>query len=214
MIDQLHPRTLVREHTARLLVRMGAWKDALYVGRTAPIDQDEHFPNVCIFTQNERTLNMNNDLEARQELTLLIEVRMKRTANMQGQWDAIEGLPALPAQSQPADRVLDSACFIIEKIIMAEFSRTRVKLGGEDFDFDQINELNTDLTPMGDGAVPFILAQIEFKLCFNRCFDAKPLDTCPLEYFLGEIQHKTCREDGQEVPVQNRSLQPVLPAPP
>jgi hypothetical protein len=212
--DRLHPRTLVREHAARLLVRMGAWDQALYVGRTAPIDQDEHFPNVCIFTQNERTLTMNNQHEAKQELSLLVEVRMKRMANMAAPWSHIEGLPNLPAQTQDADGVLDSACLIIENIIMAEFSHTRLTLGGERFDFEQVNEINTDLTPSGEGAVPFILAQIEFKLVYNHCYPAKVPETCPLEYALGVMRHKDCGDTGEPVPVQTRTLQPALPAPP
>lgn len=211
---QLHPRTLVREHAARLLVRMGAWDRALFVGRTAPFDQDDHFPNVCIFTQSERTLTKNNQHEAKQELSLLIEVRMKRVANMSAPWPHIQGLPNHPAQSQNADRDLDSACLIIENLIMAEFSHTRLTLGGEIFDFEEINEINTDISGSGEGAVPFVLAQVEFKLVYNHCYQAKVPQTCPLEYLLGEMRHKACADTGEAVPVENRTLQPVLPAPP
>lgn len=205
-----HPRTLVREHIARLLVRNGAWADALFVDRSAPISEDDHFPNVCIYTQSERTLEVPNDHEFKQELNVLIEVREMRRADMAAPWANIEGLPKQPAQAHNASRLLDDACEAIEGLVVAEFSRTRLVIEGVELDFEQINEINTDISHSGEGSVPYALAQIEFKLCYRKCFDAKVLDTCPLEYMLGEMRHTGCTTEGAAVPIQTRHLQPEL----
>lgn len=209
-----HPRTLVREHVARLLVRNGAWDEAIFVDRVSPIQEDDPFPNVCIYTQSERTVLMNTQHSAQQELTLLIEVREKRHPDMAMPWAHIEGLPNLPGQSHNMGRLLDDACEQIEALVMAEFSRTRLELDGESFDFDQVNEINTDISPSGEGSVPMILAQIEFKLVYSRCFEVTEPTICPLEYTLGAMRHRVGTSEGaKDVPIQKRDLQPALPAP-
>ena len=81
-----HTRTLVREHLARELVKRGAWKDSIYVDRATPIDDQDNWPNVCIFTQSERTTERKGNGSWMQELSLLIEVRERRQPDMDNAW--------------------------------------------------------------------------------------------------------------------------------
>lgn len=186
-----HPRTLVREHLARALVRHGAWEDALFINRAAPISDDEHYPNVCIYTQTERTVRMLNAHEAEKELSLLIEVRERRR-DMLCPWPAVDGLPSKPATTQHADRLLDDCCEQIEAIVVALFSKTRLVIDGIEIDFQQLGEINTDISQSGEGVVPYTLAQIECKLIYRHCYAPLDLDTCPLQALLGVIQHTGC----------------------
>lgn len=186
-----HPRTLVREHLARALVRNGAWADALFINRAAPISDDEHYPNVCIYTQNERTLRMINAHEAEKELDLLIEVRERRR-DMLCPWPAVQGLPSKPATTQHADRLLDDCCEQIEAIVVALFSKSRLVIDGIEIDFQQLGEINTDISQSGEGVVPYTLAQIECKLIYRHCYAPPDPDTCPLGHLLGEIRHTGC----------------------
>lgn len=210
-----HPRTLIRKHLAKTLVQAGAWGDAVFVNRVAPISDDEVFPNICIYTQNERTLNPTHQHELRQELSLLVEVREKRRTDLPQSWAYGGAAYEAPAAMRGADDLLDSACDAIESVVMSEFSQTRLTIDGEILDLEEVSEINTEISQSADGIVPFTLAQIEFKVVYKRCFERLDLTLCPLEYFLGEIRHTGCsNEPGSIVPVQLRSLQPALGAPP
>lgn len=212
-----HPRELIRKHLARTLVRAGAWADAIFVNRAVPIDESEHFPNVCIFSQNERTLAMTNQHEAKQELALLVEVREMRQANLQQSWRQSDGTTGgLPTLAGADDR-LDDACEVIENIVLQQFSNTRLNIDGVLIDFDEVSEVNTDISNSAEGIVPFLLAQIEFKVVYRRCFEVLDPISCSLEFLLGEIRHTGCTGppgSSSVVPVQTRHLQPLLAAPP
>jgi hypothetical protein len=188
-----HTRTLVREHLARELVNRGAWKDSIYVDRATPIEEDDNWPNVCIYTQSERTVESSGNSAWRQELSLLVEVRHRREADMSNAWSRnIPGMPNHGAQTADASRLLDDACKVIEQIVVQTFSRRNVKIEGENIRFEQIASLVTDITRSADGEIPYLLAQIEFKLMYEKCVDPLPLDTCPLEHIFGEQIIKTC----------------------
>ena len=207
-----HPRTLIREHMARTLVRNGAWADAVFVSRTTPISEDDHFPNVCIYTQSERTRETTSAHTARQEVSLLIEVRERRDANMLQPWRHIDGLPNIGAQTSSADRLLDDACLAIENLVFKTFSQRDLVIDGVQIFFHPITEVNTDITQSGDGIVPFCMAQIEFKLTYEACFDLPEVDTCPLLNLLGEIRQTPCSPSDpppQAVPVTVRFAVPA-----
>lgn len=186
-----HPRTLVREHLARELVNRGAWADAVFVDRATPIEEEEVWPNVCIYTNSDRTSEfLTNDVR-KQELSLLVEIREKRPQRHLQQ-PAIEGMPFKPAQTGSATRLLDDACSAIEQLVFELFNNTRVTVEGQELLFDPLTEINTDLLRSAEGEVPHVLAQIEFKLIYQACFENPGPSTCALERFFGDIRHKTC----------------------
>ena len=203
-----HARTMIREHLARTLVRNGAWADAVFVSRATPISDDDHFPNVCIYTQSERTLSTTSAHAARQEVTLLIEVRERRAPDMLQPWRHIEGMPSVGGQTNPVDVQLDQACAAIENIVFANFSNADLKVGDVDIHFFQINEINTDITLSGEGVVPFALAQMEFKVVYEACFDLPEIETCPLLNLLGSLRQAPCRagDDGATTVAVNLHL--------
>lgn len=195
-MTQAHTRTLVREHIARQLVNAGAWVDSVYVDRATALSEDEPWPNICIYTQAERTKEVLGPLTRKQELSLLIEVRDKRTPDMQQHWRRnVEGLPNHPAQTGDASRKLDDACLIIEQVVFQTFSRKRLVLEGYTLDFDQIAEINTDLARSAEGEVPHVLAQIEFKLNYAACTEKVDIASCPLELMFGGVHYKTCNPE-------------------
>ena len=190
-----HPRQLIREHIARELVRRGAWDRAVFINRRTPIDQEDHFPNLCIYTQSERTSDkLNNDVR-KQELALLIEVRTQRAPDMLQPWRHIDGLPAHPAQTTPADATLDDACEAVEQVVFGLFGRPgRIALRGTEIDFEGIEEVNTDISGSADGEVPHELAQLEFRLHYYACTPEPGPDTCPLTRLFGQVIAKVCDE--------------------
>jgi hypothetical protein len=189
-----HTRTLVREHIARQLVNAGAWADAIYIDRATALSDDENWPNICIYTQTERTKQTLGPNTRKQTLSLLIEVRERRTPDMQQHWRRnVEGMPQHPAQTGDASRKLDDACKVIEDLVIQLFSKKRLVLEGTTLDFDQIDEVNTDLARSAEGEVPHVLAQIEFKLDYAACTDRVDLASCPLELMFGEIRFQTCK---------------------
>lgn len=191
-----HTRTLVREYLARQLVKAGAWADAIYVDRATAIDENDTWPNICIYTQNERTKEVLGPNARKQTLSLLIEVRERRTPDMQQHWRRnIEGMPPHPAQTGDASRLLDDVCVVLEQVVFQLFSRKRLLLEGYTLDFDQIEEVNTDLARSAEGEVPHVLAQIEFKLNYAACTERVDLASCPLELLFGEIRFQTCKPD-------------------
>jgi hypothetical protein len=188
-----HTRTLVREHIARELVNRGAWDRAVFVDPATAIDDDEHFPNICIYTQSERTTDRMGNNAWGQELSLLIEVRAKRPTDMNMPWsDNIAGMPNHPGQTGNTSRVLDDACAAIEQIIIATFHRRNVKVEGQTLSFEAVSGINTDITRDAGSKHLYVLAQIEFKLNYQRCIDPLPPESCPLEHIFGEQIIKTC----------------------
>jgi hypothetical protein len=188
-----HTRTLVREHLARELVNRGAWKNSIYVDRATPIEEDDNWPNVCIYTQSERTVESSGNSAWLQELSLLVEVRHRREADMSNAWSRnISGLPNHGAQTADASRLLDDACELIEQLVIQTFHRRVVNVDDEKLQFEPITGINTDITRSADGEIPYVLAQIEFKLMYEKCVDPLPPDTCPLEHIFGEQMFKTC----------------------
>lgn len=199
-----HTRTLVREHLARELVNRGAWQDSIYVDRATPLDDQDHWPNVCIFTQSERTTERKGNGSWMQGLSVLIEVRERRQPDMDNAWSRnIAGMPNHAAQTASASRLLDDACEAIEQIVIQTFSRSRVVVEGKQLSFDAISEINTDITRDVTGEIPYVLAQIEFKLNYERCVDPLPPESCPLEHVLGEIRFKTCSVGDKPVETRN-----------
>lgn len=186
-----HPRTLIREDLGRELVRRGAWADAVFVDRATPIEEEDVWPNVCVYTQTDRTSEFLTNAARRQELSLLVEVRAKRPNGVH-QAAAIEGMHHHPAQTGKASRLLDDACEVIEKIVFERYNNRTVELEGQTLIFDPISEINTDLSRNAEGEVPHVMAQIEFKLLYTACFPPLPPQTCPLEFVWGEINHVTC----------------------
>ena len=202
-----HTRTLVREHLARELVNRGAWKDSIYVDRATPLDDQDNWPNVCLFTQNERTTERKANGSWMQGLSLLIEVRERRKPDMDNAWSRnIAGMPSHAAQTASASRLLDDACEAIEQIVIQTFSRQNLVFEGEKLFFDAIDGINTDITRSAEGEIPYVLAQIEFKLNYERCVEPLPPESCPLEHVLGEIRFKTC--SASDVPVVTRNDMP------
>lgn len=199
-----HMRTLLREHVARLLVRNGAWESAVFVSRATGIDENTPFPNVCIFTQSERTITDRTTKEFEQEITLLIEVREHREATMELPWPHVSGLANIGAQTQHADRLLDDSCNAIEQIIVTNLSGQSFSAEGVELYVDEITQINTDLSYSSDGIVPYALAQMEFRLIYKSCFAPLPIDNCPLTSLLGEIRHKQCGDLGNPVGVSVR----------
>jgi hypothetical protein len=188
-----HTRTLVREHIARELVNRGAWDKAVFVDPATAIDDDEHFPNICIYTQSERTTDRMGNNAWGQELSLLIEVRAKRPTDLNMPWsDNTAGMPNHSGQTGNTSRVLDDACAAIEQIIIATFHRRNVKVEGQTLSFEAVSGINTDITRDASSKHLYVLAQIEFKLNYQRCIDPLPPDTCPLEHIFGEQMFKTC----------------------
>lgn len=186
-----HPRTLIREDLGRELVRRGAWHDAVFVDRTTPIEEDDVWPNICVYTQTDRTSEFLDNESRRQELRLLVEVRAKRSNGVRPA-AAIAGMPNKPAQTGDASRLLDDACEIIERIVFERYNLRQIDIEGQILVFDAITEVNTDLNRNAEGAVPHVMAQVEFVLVYTACFPALPPETCPLEYIWGEINHVTC----------------------
>ena len=197
-----HPRQLIREHIARELVPRGAWDRAVFVNRRTPIDQEDHFPNLCIYTQSERTSDkLNNDVR-RQELALLIEVRTQRVPDMLQPWRHIDGLPAHPAQTTPADATLDDACEAVEQVVFGLFGRPgRITVRGVEIDFEGIEEVNTDISGSAEGEVPHELAQLEFRLHYYACTPEIESDTCPLTSLFGRITPVVCDENASPVDI-------------
>ncbi|HYW57681.1 MAG TPA: hypothetical protein VE934_12015 [Polaromonas sp.] len=210
-----HPRTLVREDLGRQLVQRGAWASAVFVDRAAPLEEDGPWPNVCIYTNSDRTLEILTNDVRQQELSVLVEVRAKRDPSALHQTPGIEGMPHHPADTGRATRALDNACETIERIVFERFNNTRLELEGMELDFDPITEINTDLTRSADGEVPHVLAQIEFKVIYKACFAPLGPETCPLEHFFGQIKHLACNEEDPAngrlpVPATVHRLQPEL----
>lgn len=194
-----HPRQLIREHIARELVRRGAWDSAIFVSRRTPIDQDDHFPNLCIYTPSERTESRTNDDTRKQELQVVVEVRTERVPDMVRPWHRVDGLPAHPALSHPAPATLDEACWALEQVVFSIFGRpARLVLQGTPIDIDGITEVNTDLNGSADGEVPYELAIVEFRVVYWVCVPALEPDACPLTTFYGAIQHVPCTEPPAE----------------
>jgi hypothetical protein len=188
-----HTRTLVREHLARELVRRGAWADAVFVDPATAIADDEHFPNICIYTQSERTTDRMGNNAWGQELSLLIEVRAKRPDDMNLPWsDNIAGMPNHPGQTGNTSRVLDDVCQDIEKIIISTFHRRNVKVEGQTLSFEAVSGINTDITRDASSEHLYVLAQIEFKLNYQHCIDPLPPESCPLEHIFGMQVVKPC----------------------
>jgi hypothetical protein len=188
-----HTRTLIREHLARELVRRGAWADAVFVDPATAIADDEHFPNICIFTQSERTTDRMGNNAWGQELSLLIEVRAKRPSDMDVPWsDNIAGTPNHPGQTGNTSRVLDDACEEIEKIIISTFHRRKVKAEGQTLSFEAVSGISTDITRDANSEHLYVMAQIEFKLNYQHCIDPLPPESCPLEHIFGQQIVKTC----------------------
>ena len=186
-----HPRTLIREDLGRELVRRGAWQEAVFVDRATPIEEDDIWPNICVYTQTDRTSEFFSNDARRQELSLLVEVRAKRPNGVQ-QAAAIEGMPNHPAQTGKGSRLLDDACEIIERMVFERYNNRTIEIEGYAITFDPITEVNTDLNRNADGEVPHVMAQIEFKLVYTACFPPLPPETCPLEFIWGDINHVTC----------------------
>lgn len=193
-MTQPHTRTLVREHLARQLVNAGAWDSAIYLDRATALSDDDTWPNICIYTQSERTQQTLGPLNRKQELSLLVEVREKRTPDMVQYWQRnVAGMPQHAAQTGDASRLLDDACNIIEQIVFNLFNRKRLVLENTTLEFDQISEVNTDLARSAEGEVPCVLAQIEFKLVYTACTERIDLASCPLEKIFGEVRFQTCK---------------------
>lgn len=190
-----HSRTLVREHLGRELVRRGAWESSVFLDRATPIDGDDVWPNVCVYTNADRTSENFGDDAKKQELSLLVEIRARREPNGQNHGAAVAGMPEHPAQTGKASEILDTACAAIERIVFENFNDRQLKIEGQSLVFDLITEVNTELHRNADGEVPHVMAQIEFKLIYTACFPPLPPDTCPLELVLGDIFHKTCNPD-------------------
>ncbi len=203
-----HPRTLIREHMARELVRRGAWADAIFVCRSTPFTDEDHFPNVCVYTDGERTRNTLGQQLLEQELSLLIEIRVARTPDMHQPWRHVDGLPAHPGQTASADRELDECCEVIESIVFSQFSNTSVDVEGQRITTDEISEVNTDIARSAEGDVPYVFAQIEFKLIYRACYPEPEVDTCPLEKVLGEQRHRVCGVEGLGIHVPASPPQP------
>lgn len=204
-----HPRTLIREHAAREIVRRGAYSEAVFVNRVAPFSDEDHFPNVCIYTDNESTAKVVNAQNFDQQLILLFEIRERRSPDMLQPWRAIDGMPAHPAQVTCADRLLDDVCEQIEAVVFAAFNLATFTVEGQKIQTGEITEVNTEISRGGDGDVPYMLAQLEFKLSYQACYPAAPIDTCPLEHFFGVQRHNTNGIEGQSVPVS--LFRPSLP---
>jgi hypothetical protein len=203
-----HPRTLIREHMARELVRRGAWADAIFVCRSTPFTDEDHFPNVCVYTDGERTRNTLGQQLLEQELSLLIEIRVARTPDMHQPWRHVDGLPAHPGQTASADRELDECCEVIESIVFSQFSNTSVDVEGQRITTDEISEVNTDIARSAECDVPYVFAQIEFKLIYRACYPEPEVDTCPLEKVLGEQRHRVCGVEGLGIHVTASTPQP------
>ncbi|NVM87630.1 hypothetical protein FHT32_001269 [Variovorax sp. SG517] len=203
-----HPRTLIREHMARELVRRGAWADSVFVSRSTPFSDEDHFPNVCVYTDGERTRNALGQQLLEQELALLIEVRIARTPDAHQPWRHVDGLPSHPAQTTAADRELDECCEAIESIVFGQFSNTSVVVEGQKITIDEISEVNTEIARSSEGEVPYVLAQIEFKLVYRACYPVPNVNTCPLEKVLGELRHRVCGVEGQGIHANAYTPQP------
>lgn len=203
-----HPRTLIREHMARELVRRGAWADSVFVSRSTPFSDEDHFPNVCVYTDGERTRNALGQQLLEQELSLLIEIRVARTPDEHQPWRHVDGLPSHPAQTTAADRELDDCCEAIESIVFSQFSNTSVVVEGQEITTDEISEVNTEIARSAEGEVPYVLAQIEFKLIYRACYPVPDVNTCPLEKILGEQRHRVCGVEGRGIHVTAYTPQP------
>jgi hypothetical protein len=203
-----HPRTLIREHMARELVRRGAWADAVFVCRSTPFTDEDYFPNVCVYTDGERTRNALGQQLLEQELSLLIEVRVARTPDMHQPWRHVDGLPPQPGQGASADRELDECCEAIESIVFGQFSNTSVDVEGQRITTDEISEVNTDIARSAEGEIPYVFAQIEFKLIYRACYPIPDVASCPLEKVLGELRHRVCRAEGLGIHVTASTPQP------
>lgn len=179
-----HPRTLIRKHLANELVRLGAWGESVFINRVAPIDGDDVFPNICIYTPTERTKQAKSGNSYNQELHLTIDVRSQRP----------DGRSIADAGIGGADEILDDACMVIEQIIISNYSNKTLRVDGYEIRFSDASEINTEITHSGSGDVPHMLATIEFRLIYEACYEPLPVDTCPLALIFGEIKHMACLE--------------------
>jgi hypothetical protein len=195
-----HHRTLITEHVARQLIRRGAWEDAIFVDRATAIGEDALFPNICIYANRERTQSESGDESKIQELTLLIEIRAKRPPDMKASWPAPDQLPSVANQSFPANRILNNACKLVEQIVFTTFNRQRINFSsGDQIDFRQIVEINTEITHNAEGEVPYMLASIDFVLVFEVCYPFADVRTCDLTHIFGESTLRVCNDNSKTV---------------
>jgi hypothetical protein len=187
---------LVGEHVARLLVRNGAWQGAVFLGREAPVEDEEIFPNICVYVNDERTRDKSGDMQFTQELRLKIEVRERRQDTIDNDFPAPDGLPNHPALGHPAERRLGQATRVIKDLLIAEFSDRSLDLEGEPAKFDPILECNTEIARSVAGEVPHIMASIDLVLSMKVCYERAALETCPLTGIFGQINYTVCREGG------------------
>jgi hypothetical protein len=202
----MHPRTIIRDHIARELIRNGAWGDAVFVSRFTAIDEECHFPNVCIYTPAERTITEADTQrlnERRQELTLQIEVRVKRKPDMSQVWRHSAGMPNAANQSQPADHELDQACLAIENLIFDMFDSRNVTDGDQCLRVDVVSEISTQIAGDEAGNVPFMLAIVEFKLEYTRGFLRNAPELCDLSKIMGNIVYNQCKDNGSLGSINN-----------
>jgi len=200
------PRTAIREHLRAMLIQAGAWGRNIYVERSIPIDDDDDvdgddasWPNICIFTPREVTIQTTSTQNRKQEATLHIEVRVRREPDMTN--PANTGMDGGVLAEQ-----LDDLCEVIRQIVLQNFNSADVCTDGETVHFYPISEINTDTAHSAEGAMPHMMAIIEFKLNFDDCFYATPPKTCPLERFFGTIAQVDCSGVATPQPVPARVL--------
>lgn len=203
----MSPRTAIRERVRELLIQAGAWKRSVFVERTVAIDEDDNWPNICIYTPREITIQTTSNQNRKQEISLHIEVRVRHEPDIDARVDiGIDG--------GELSEKLDEHCLAIEQIILQNFSQADVEFNGNRFYFYPISEINTDIARSAEGAVPHTMALIEFKLNYDNCFEAIAPQTCPLEKFFGAITQVDCKAvpTAESVPVNAVFSNPDLGA--
>ncbi len=208
---ELHSRTLITEHLAREIIRRGAWAEAVFIDRATAISSEETvFPNICIYANRERTQSGSGDEIKTQELTLSIEIRAKREPNMLNPWPAPEGLPRVSNQSFPANRILNTACRLVERIVFATFNRQQIVFDeGVQINFRQVAEINTEITHNAEGEVPFMLATLDFVLVYDMCYPFAEVVICDLTQIFGETTLSVCNENAITIKSARRPLVPL-----
>lgn len=182
----MNPRTAIRERVRELLIQAGAWKRSVFVERTIAIDEDDNWPNICVYTPREITIQTTSNQNRKQEISLHVEVRVRSEPDIKARVDI-----GIDGGKIAAD--LDDHCLAIEQIVLQNFSQADVIFGGNRFYFYPVSEINTDIARSAEGAVPHTMALIEFKLNYDNCFQASDPQTCPLERFFGTVTQVDCK---------------------
>lgn len=198
----VHQRTVIREAAAKWLYDDPRIKaivgDNVFVSRKNAISSDQELPCICVDTPREETEKKKSESTSYQDLTLTVDIYVKRSPDMHNPWRVIDGMPNNPNTAHFADRLRDELALYAEEILLQKFLYTDIffiENGEQDcVSVNQYASVNTDIEHSSDGQLPYTYAGITFSLQYDRTIEREQVD-CNFNNFTIDFNHKTCGDD-------------------